>query len=458
MPFGNILLIEDDLKIRSLLKRIFVMERYTVFESADIRSAIKHLKKEHIDVVICDVMLPDGNGIDFTKKTKEEYSDVEIIILTAQANIPDGVKAMRNGAFDYITKGEDNDKLIPLVGHAMEKAKLQAKLNELEKQVIRNYGFENIIGKSPQISETIALAQKVAPFDTTVLLMGETGTGKELFARAIHASGKRFLKPFIAINCSAISRNLLESEIFGHKAGAFTGALKDKKGIIEEAGGGTLFLDEIGEMNIDLQAKLLRVLETYEFIKVGDTKSVSVDVRIIAATNRNLEREIKDGRFRSDLYYRLNTFSIYIPALRERKKDIPLLAEYFLHLYGRKAHHPVKKMSKDFMKYLQLCEWKGNVRELKNVIERAIILSEKSELTVSDLPLDMQRLNPKHQNFSSFNLTSIEKSHIQKVLKHTKGNKVEAAKLLNIGLTTLYRKIEEYGLNISFFDVEYASK
>ncbi|HLK30329.1 MAG TPA: sigma-54 dependent transcriptional regulator [Puia sp.] len=458
MPFGNILVVEDDSKIRSLLKRIFVLEGYSLFESSDIQSANRVLKRENIDVIICDVMLPDGNGIDFTKTVKEKFHNLEVIILTAQANIADGVKAMRNGAFDYITKGDDNDKLIPLVSHAMEKAKLQSKVIELEKQIMRNYGFENIIGKSPPIQETIALAQKVAPLDTTVLLLGETGTGKELFARAIHSSGKRFLHPFVALNCSAISKSLLESEIFGHKAGAFTGAFRDKKGLVEEADGGTLFLDEIGEMNIELQAKLLRVLETNEFIKVGDTKSIKVDVRVIAATNRNLEEEVRHGRFRKDLFYRLNVFTIYIPSLRERKKDIPILAEYFLHLYARKAPHPVESMSKDFIKLLQNWEWKGNVRELKNVIERAVILSNGSQLTVDSLPPELRTTSNKPQALSSYNLTSIEKSHIQRVLKHTRGNKVEAAKLLNIGLTTLYRKIEEYDLNLNFFDVEYVSK
>ncbi len=458
MPIGNILVVEDDSKIRSLLKRIFSLEGYSLFESSDIKSAIRILKKESIDVIICDVMLPDGNGIQFTKEAKARQNNLEFIVLTAHGNISDGVEAMRNGAFDYITKGDDNYKLIPLVNHAMEKSRLQSKVLELEKQVVSNYGFEKIIGKSPQIRDTTELAQKVAPLDTTVLLLGETGTGKELFARAIHVSGKRFLNAFVALNCSAISKSLLESEIFGHKAGAFTGAFKDKKGLVEEADGGTLFLDEIGEMNIELQAKLLRVLETNEFIKVGDTKSVKVDVRIIAATNRNLEEEVRRGRFRKDLFYRLNVFTIYIPSLRERKKDIPLLADYFLNLFSRKAAHPVESMSKDFMKFLLQWDWKGNVRELKNVIERAVILASSSELTVDSLPIELQKMNSKSTTLSSFNLTSVEKSHIQNVLRHAKGNKVEAAKLLNIGLTTLYRKIEEYDLNPNFFDVEYVPK
>ena len=458
MPHGNILVVEDDVKIRSLLKRILSLEGYAVFEAGDLRSASRSLAKENIEVIVCDVMLPDGNGIEFTKEIKDKHHNAEIIILTAHANISDGVQAMRNGAFDYLTKGDDNDKLIPLVSHAMEKAHLQTKVLELEKQVKQNFSFENIVGKSPQIVETIALAKKVAPADTTVLLLGETGTGKELFARAIHVTGKRPAGAFVALNCSAFSRNLLESEIFGHKAGAFTGAIKDKKGLVEEASEGTLFLDEIGEMDIELQAKLLRVLETNEFIKVGDTKYTKVDVRIIAATNRNLEDDVKHGKFRKDLYYRLNVFTINIPALRERRKDIPLLAEYYLKIFAQKATHPIKSMNKDFLELLQQHEWRGNIRELKNVIERAVILATGHELTIDSLPLEFQTIEYEPPTLSTFNLTSIEKMHIQRVLKHTRGNKVEAAKLMCIGLTTLYRKIEEYKLFPDFFDVEYGSR
>jgi len=458
MPHGNILVVEDDVKIRLLLKRILSLEGYVVFEAADLRSALRALVKENIEVIVSDVMLPDGNGIEFTKDIKSRYSNAEIIILTAHANISDGVQAMRNGAFDYLTKGDDNDKLIPLVSHAMEKAQLQTKLVELEKQVKQSFNFENIVGKSPQIIETIALAEKVAPADTTVLLLGETGTGKELFAKAIHVSGKRPTGAFVALNCSAFSRNLLESEIFGHKAGAFTGAIKDKKGLVEEASGGTLFLDEIGEMDIDLQAKLLRVLETNEFIKVGDTKYTKVDVRIIAATNRNLGDDVKHGKFRKDLFYRLNVFTIHIPPLRERRKDIPLLAGYFLQMFRQKSAHPVESMSKEFLDLLQQHEWRGNIRELKNIMERAVILSTGPELTASNLPLEFLAAGYESHSLSSFNLNSVEKMHIQRVLKHTHGNKVEAAKLLNIGLTTLYRKIEEYKLYPGFFDVEYSPK
>lgn len=445
MP-GNILLIDDEEKLRSLLSRIIRLEGFSIFEAPDLKAGMKLLDKESVDVVLCDVKLPDGTGVDFISAVKQKFPLTEIILLTAYGNIPDGVQAMRNGAFDYIIKGDDNDKIIPLLNRAMEKANLQKRIEQLERQVGKRYGFESILGNSSLIQEAISLAKKVAPTEATVLLLGETGTGKEVFAQAIHNGSKRAGKPFMALNCSAFGKELLESEIFGHKAGAFTGANKDKKGLIEEASGGTLFLDEMGEMHIDLQAKLLRVLETNEFIKVGDTKVTKVNVRIIAATNRDLQQDVKDGKFREDLFYRINIFTISLPALRDRKKDIPLLAAYFLQMFSQKANAHTYSMSKDFLDHLQQHEWKGNIRELKNVMERAVILAESTELTTSSLPLDLQRNQYSSKTLSAFDLTSVEKLHIQRVLNHTKGNKTETAKLLNIGLTTLYRKIEEYEL------------
>ena len=342
MSRGNILLIDDEAKPRSLLGRIILQEGYQVFEAADIKSAAKLLTREDIDVAICDVKLPDGNGIDFTGNIRAKWPDVEVILLTAYGNITDGVRAIKNGALNYMIKGDDNDKLIPLLAHATEKSRLQKKVKQLEQQVSQAFRFENIIGETPIIRDTIALARKAADSNITVLLLGETGTGKELFAHGIHMAGQRAFKPFIALNCSSFSKDLLESEIFGHKAGAFTGALKDKRGLIEEAGGGTLFLDEIGEMHIHLQAKLLRVLETNEFIKVGDTVSTRADVRIISATNRDLPTEIIEGKFREDLFYRLNVFSIHIPPLRERRKDIPLLANHFIKMFVEKMNKRIE--------------------------------------------------------------------------------------------------------------------
>ena len=443
----SVLIVDDEEKLRSLLKRIIQLEGFTVFEAADIKSASKLMERETVDAVLCDVKLPDGNGVDYAREIKKHYPLVEVILLTAFGNIADGVQAMKNGAFDYIIKGDDNEKIIPLLNRATEKAQLQKRLWQLELQVSKRYTFENILGESPAIKDAIDLAKRVAPTETNVLLLGETGTGKEVFAQSIHNASSRNGKSFVAINCSAFSKELLESEIFGHKAGSFTGAIKDKKGLIEEANNGTLFLDEIGEMNIDLQAKLLRVLETSEFIKVGDTKPTKVNVRIIAATNRNLTVEVKEGRFRDDLFYRLNVFTISLPGLRERKNDIHILADQFVKVFADKMNKKICRISA-FLVHLENHEWKGNIRELKNIIERAVILTDGNELTDQQLPVEFQSQSlDNNKQLSAFDLASVEKLHIQRVLNHTKGNKTETARLLNIGLTTLYRKIEEYQIN-----------
>jgi two-component system NtrC family response regulator len=261
MSSGTVLIIDDEEKLRSLLGRLIRLEGFTVLEAENLKSASRFLEKENVDVILCDVKLPDGNGVDFVKEVKPRYPALEFILLTAYGNIADGVKAMKNGAFDYITKGDDNDKIIPLLNKSIEKVQLQKRVEQLEQQVGKRYAFDSILGDSPLLREAVELARRVAPSDTTVLLLGETGTGKEVFAQAIHGGSKRAGKPFLALNCSAFGKELLESEIFGHKAGAFTGATRDKKGLIEEANAGTLFLDEIGEMHIDLQSKMLRVLK-----------------------------------------------------------------------------------------------------------------------------------------------------------------------------------------------------
>jgi two-component system NtrC family response regulator len=444
MNRGNILLIDDEEKLRHLLKRIIGLEGYTVYEADSLKSGLRILEKEPIQVILCDVKLPDGNGIDFIEKIKPRFPLIEIIMLTAYGNIPAGVSAIKNGAFDYLTKGDDNNRIIPLLDRAIEKQTLQKRVSQLEKQVEKKYTFEHILGQSEMIRESIDLARKVAPTDATVLLLGETGTGKEVFAQAIHYGSKRAAHPFVALNVSSFNKELLESELFGHMAGAFTSAVKDKKGLIEEADGGTLFLDEIGEMAFELQSKLLRVLETNEFIRVGDTKSTRVNVRIITATNRDLQMEVDEGKFREDLFYRLNIFTIKLAPLRERKKDIPLLADHFLKIFASKLNGQVTGMNREFLDTLINHDWKGNIRELKNIIERAVILATEKELTLASLPLDFQTSSRKGQALSAFELSSMEKLHIQRVLNYTEGNKMAAARLLNIGLTTLYRKIEEY--------------
>lgn len=440
------MIVDDEDKLRSLLSRIIRLEGYTVREASDLKTARKILEKDSPDVILCDVKLPDGNGVDFVLETRTKYPSAEIILLTAYGNITDGVQAMKNGAFDYIIKGDDNEKVLPLLNRVIEKIQLKNRVAHLETQFKKNYNFNNILGESSLILEAVSLAKKVAATDATVLLMGETGTGKEVFAQAIHYAGKRSMNPFVALNCSTLNKELLESELFGHKEGSFTGATKEKKGLLEEADTGTLFLDEIGEMHIELQAKLLRVLETREFIKVGDTKTIKADVRIIAATNKLLLNEVNAGKFREDLYYRLNAFTIILPALRERKSDIPILARHFLKVYAEKTNPRVKSIGKDFLDLLKKHEWKGNIRELKNIIERSLIVSNDSELTAADLPMEFSTNDVKSNDLSALDLATVEKLHIQKVLNHTNNNKSETARLLNIGLSTLYRKLEEYNI------------
>jgi DNA-binding NtrC family response regulator len=356
---------------------------------------------------------------------------------------------MKNGAFDYITKGDDNDKIIPLLYRAIEKVQLQKRIRQLEERVGKQYSFENILGESAAIKDAIAMAKKVAATNTNVLLLGETGTGKEVFAQAIHQSGSRKGKNFVAINCSTFSKDILESELFGHRQGAFTGAVNDQKGLVEEANGGTLFLDEIGEMPMELQAKLLRILETGEFIRLGDTKPIRSDFRLIAATNKDLQKESDEHRFRSDLFYRLNVFQIKLPALRERVKDIETLAKHFVLEYSAKINKSFLSMDAGFVQKLCQYKWPGNIRELKNIIERTVILSDGETLTSSLLPFDMlQNSNASSgETMSAFSMASMEKLQILKVLNYTKGNKAEAARLLEIGVTTLYRKLEEYNIS-----------
>ena len=340
-------------------------------------------------------------------------------------------------------------EIYSLISRSIEKALMSKRLMQLETEVGKKYSFESILGKSKQIKDAISLAKKVAATEIPVLLTGETGTGKEVFAQAIHVAGSRNNKSFVAVNCSAFSKDLLANEMFGHKAGSFTGATKDKKGLFEEANNGTIFLDEIGEMEFELQAKLLRIIETGEFLKIGDTKSTKVNVRIIAATNRNLQKEIEEGRFREDLFYRLSVFQIHLPPLRERSEDIEILARSFIETFTAKLAKRILDISPDYMKTLKNHSWRGNIRELRNVIERSLIVCNDESLTLEDLPIEI--LNDQLEKIigkksSDFEMAGMERRHIARVLQYTKGNKTETARLLKIGLTTLYRKIDEFGL------------
>lgn len=438
---NNILIIDDEQRFRELLSRIIGLEGFEIFQAKNVREGFSILEKKSISVVVTDVKLPDGNGLQVLERIKKEYPLIEVIVITAFGTIQDGVNAMKKGAFDYITKGDEDDHIHVVVERAFEKAQMQVKLQHLEQRIESQYGFRNIIGESEAIEIAKQMAKKVASSTMSVLLQGETGTGKELFAQAIHQASSRKNNPFVALNCSAFPQDLLESELFGYKKGAFTGADKSKKGLLEEADSGTLFLDEIGEMDAGLQAKLLRVLENKTFTKLGDTKTQSVNIRIIAATNKELKKRAQDGNFRDDLYYRLAGFEIIIPPLRQRKIDIPILAHFFL----KRVNNQVQRIGDDAMELLENYPWRGNIRELKNIIERAAILAEGTEITANLLPREFHDDNASTISLSS-SLKEVERMHIKRVLENVNGNKTKAADILRIGSSTLYRKIKEYNL------------
>lgn len=444
---SNLLIIDDEDKLRSLLKRILELEDYHVLTASTAQSALLLMQKESIDVVLSDVKLPDMNGLDLLGQIKGRYPAVEVVMLTAYGTIDDGVRAIKLGAFDYITKGDDNDRIIPLIKKAAEKSLLQQQVQKLENRIYHKFSFDSILGESAILKSAIELAKKVAVTPTTVMLLGETGTGKEVFAQAIHTASTRRGKNFVAINCSGFSREIMESELFGYRAGAFTGAIKNTKGLFEEADEGTMFLDEIGEIPLEVQAKLLRVLENGTFLKLGDTQEKKVNVRLITATNRDLKKEVKEGRFREDLYFRISTFTIQLPSLRERKEDIVLLANHFAAEYGKKLGLPIKMIAADFMDRLKLHSWKGNIRELKNIMERSVILAEDGIITARFLPEDI-RNSFAPAGSGQIDLASVEAAHITEILRFAAGNKAEAARLLKIGISTLYRKIEEYGIEV----------
>ncbi len=437
----NVLVIDDEDRFRELLSRIIGLEGFNVLQAKNVKEGLKALEENFVHVVVTDVKLPDGSGLHLLEEIKQKYPLIEVIVITAYGTIQDGVNAMKQGAFDYITKGDDDDKIHVMVERAAEKAQMQHKLRHLEQRVDNKYGFENIIGESEAIQEAIRMAKKVASSDMSVLLQGETGTGKELFAQAIHQASPRKGGPFVALNCSAFPKDMLESEMFGFKKGAFTGANESKKGLIEEADGGTLFLDEIGEMDIGLQAKLLRFLENNKYTKLGETQERSVDIRVIAASNQNLKKEAKEDTFRDDLYYRLAGFKIDIPPLKDRKRDIPLLANFFLN----RLNERVQRIDDETMNLLLSYSWQGNIRELKNIIERSAILAEGDTIIPELLPPEFHGKSSSSSG-SPNSLKKMERIHIQRVLEEAEGNKTKAADMLGIGTSTLYRKINEYGL------------
>ena len=445
---NKILIIDDEVQIRSLLARMLELEGYEVCQAGDCKAALKQLEIQSPDVALCDVFLPDGNGVDLVLNIKKIAPNVEVILLTAHGNIPDGVQAIKNGAFDYITKGDDNNKIIPLISRAVEKAKMNVRLEKLEKKVGQMYSFDSILGESKVLKEAVSLAQKVSVTDVPVLLTGETGTGKEVFAQAIHYSSKRSKQNFVAVNCSSFSKELLESEMFGHKAGSFTGALKDKKGLFEEANNGTIFLDEIGNLSYEVQIQLLRALQERKIRPVGSTQEISVDIRLVSATNENLEQGIEKGTFREDLYHRINEFTLRMPDLKERKEDILLFANFFLdqankeldkHLIGFDA-----KASQALLSY----HWPGNLRQMKNIVKRATLLAQGSFITLLELGTDLLDTTTTCTTSMSLRNEETEKEHILEALRQTGNNKSKAAQLLNIDRKTLYNKLKLYNIDL----------
>jgi two-component system NtrC family response regulator len=442
-PDRRLLIIDDELQLRNMLRRVFEGEGCTVATAETGAAGVSLLKQEAWPVVLCDVRLPDANGVELTRAIKALRPRCEVIVMTAFGSIGDAVQAMRNGAFQYLVKGDDNHKLTPTVNAALE----QSAARNAPEDAPTDDPFAAIIGRSSAIRAAVELARKVAATNATVLLTGASGTGKEVFANAIHAASTPKGKALLAINCSALGTDLLESELFGHVAGAFTGAVRDKSGLVEAAKGGTLFLDEIGEMPPTLQAKLLRLLETGDYLRVGDTVPRKADVRFIAATHRDLLAESATGRFRQDLYYRLAAFVLRIPALAERRSDIPLLAEHFLHRSAQRLNKPITGMDQGVHERLAAYSWPGQVRELRNVIERACILSDGPLLDLAALPLELQQAALADPFSPVYDLEQAERAHVLRVLEHTGGNKTLTAALLGIGLTTLYAKLKKWGTN-----------
>jgi DNA-binding NtrC family response regulator len=441
----KLLIVDDDDDLRQDLAQLFRKQGHEVTASVSGEDALNKAAHARFDVALLDLHLPGISGIEVLAKLKEQQSELEALMLTAHSSIETAVEAMRRGAYDYLTKPFRAVDLEVHIQKAFEKVQLQRR----EQQWLRHLSYESpryrLVGSSPAMRKVVALIEKVAVTDATVLVRGASGTGKELVARALHTNSLRRNRPLVTINCAALQENLLESELFGHEKGAFTGAVAAKPGLVEVAEGGTLFIDEIGEMAPGLQAKLLRVLEDGHYRRVGGTQEMNADVRVVAATNRELAEELKTGRFREDLFYRLNVVSIHLPALCERRGDIPDLVEHFL---STRPIGPLRsRIDAEAMKALMAYSWPGNVRELANVLERAQILAENHVVTPEDLPENIVASvtspepagDPRH-------LCEIERRHVQAILQEVKGNKVHAARILGISRRSLYRLIEKYQL------------
>jgi DNA-binding NtrC family response regulator len=448
----RILVVDDEEIIRQSLSFILKSEGYSVEEASNGREAYEKMKEDSFDLILSDLEMPEMKGIELLEEIKKLNIKSSVIIITAFGSLDTAIKALRNGASDYILKPVEFDELLIKIKRLFENRSLLLENSILRKEIQRNFDFENIVGKSPAMKKVYYMVQTVAQTDSTVLVTGKSGTGKELVARALHFHSKRKNKPFIAVNCGAITENLIESELFGHKKGAFTGAVSDKEGYMKAAEGGTLFLDEISELPLQLQVKFLRALQEKEFTPVGTTISLPVNVRFIASTNRDLREEIKAEKFREDLYYRLNVVEINLPPLQERQEDIPLLADHFLNKYRIEMNKSIKGVESQAMRALITHKWKGEVRELENVIERAVIFCQEEFITSKDLPANFHTHQeaPSLLNTGSLEdaVRNFEKDLILRTLESNGYNKEKTAEGLQVGLSTLYRKLKELDIKM----------
>ena len=448
----KILVVDDEDIIRESLSYILKKEKYDVDEAANGKIAFEMLKEKSYDLVITDLEMPEMKGIALLEEIKKMNVQTNTIVITAYGSVDTAIAALRGGASDYILKPVEFDELLIKVKKLFEVRELHLENRILRKELQREYDSTNIIGKSPAIAQIFEMIKAVSDTDSTVLISGNSGTGKELVAKALHFNSKRSNRPFIALNCGAISENLIESELFGHKKGAFTGAISDKEGFIKAAEGGTLFLDEISEMPPQLQVKLLRAIQEKEYTPVGTTVSLPVNVRFIASTNRILQEQVAQGKFREDLFYRLNVIEIHLPSLKERESDIPLLADYFLDKYRKQMNKNILGISNDAMRALMNHEWKGEIRELENVMERAVIFCNEDFVDTKHLPLQFQSETEPADFSSSGSLDEsvrrFEKEIITRALESNDFNKEKTAEILQVGLSTLYRKMKELNIQI----------
>lgn len=448
----KILVVDDEEIIRDSLSYILEKEGYEVDKAENGKTAYDKMIANHFDLVITDIEMPVMRGTELLEKIKTLNVQTSVIVITAFGSLETAITALRNGASDYILKPVEFDELLIKTKRLFEVRDLLLENRVLREEIHRKYDFENIVGKANSIKKVYEMIEAVAETDSTVLISGNSGTGKELVARALHYKSHRKNKPFVAVNCGAISENLIESELFGHKKGAFTGAISDKDGYMKAANGGTLFLDEISEMPPQLQVKLLRAIQEKEYTPVGTTVSLSVNTRFIATTNRNLEEEVKNGRFREDLFYRINVVDIHLPSLKEREEDIPLLADHFLNKYRKELNKNIKGIDNEAMRAILSHEWKGEVRELENIIERAVIFCKGDMITLQELPVTFK---PKLDELDfSFNgslddsVRKFERDFILRALENNENNKEKTADALRVGLSTLYRKLKELDIKI----------